>query len=87
VWERTWLTLDLGLQATTLIMRSESQLDALKELAQNFPRYSAALARKVTVDTHIASEVGRNINYGGKVPKGVWLNGRALKENELSAFG
>jgi UDP-glucose:glycoprotein glucosyltransferase len=68
-------------------MGSESPSAALKELSQNFPRYSAALARKVKVDPVIEAEIDRNLNYGGKVPKGVWLNGRALKESELTAFG
>lgn len=68
-------------------MKSQAPSAALKELSQNFPRYSAALARKVTVDTAVEAEVKRNFEFGGKVPKGVWLNGRALKESELTAFG
>ncbi|WVR05054.1 hypothetical protein IAU60_002066 [Kwoniella sp. DSM 27419] len=74
---------DLGLKAATLIMQSGDPLMALRELSQDFPKYSAALARKVQVPEDIKAK-GRTIWQRGQSDAGIWINGQA--QAELNAY-
>ncbi|WVF72342.1 hypothetical protein IAT40_007156 [Kwoniella sp. CBS 6097] len=70
---------DLGLKAATLIMSSDNPLEALTHLSQDFPKYSAALARQVEVPDDIRAK-GRTIWQRGKGDAGIWINGKAMAE-------
>ncbi|WVQ98589.1 hypothetical protein IAU59_005718 [Kwoniella sp. CBS 9459] len=70
---------DLGLKAATLIMSSDNPLEALTHLSQDFPKYSAALARQVDVPDDIRAK-GRSIWQRGKGEPGIWINGKAMAE-------
>ncbi|EIW54691.1 glycosyltransferase family 24 protein [Trametes versicolor FP-101664 SS1] len=82
--------LDIGLQATQLVYDAEephARLATLKQLAQNFPRFAGALARRVTVNESLLNEVAEN---QAKAPGGanaIWLNGAAIEEKDMNPFG
>ena len=85
--------LNIGLQAAQLIADAAASADdsvgplsTLKQLAQNFPRYAASLARRVTVTDGLAAEVTKN---HAKAQGGVsmaWLNGAVVGEGNSDAF-
>lgn len=81
--------IDIGLQATQLIYDAEeprARLATLKQLAQNFPRFAGALARRVTVNESLLNEVAEN---QAKAPGGanaIWLNGAAIEEKDMNPF-
>ncbi|TCD67335.1 hypothetical protein EIP91_000256 [Steccherinum ochraceum] len=94
--------LHIGLQSAQLIYDSTNQdledastpptrdpinaLKTLKQLAQYFPKYASTLARRVTVDAGLQSEVAQN---GQKVQGGAnaaWLNGVVLQEKDMNPF-
>ncbi len=66
-------------------MASEDPLEALIHLSQNFPKYSAALARKVIVPPNIWAK-GTEISYRGRAAPAIYINGKAYKDPELDAF-
>nr|XP_018263998.1 UDP-glucose:glycoprotein glucosyltransferase [Kwoniella dejecticola CBS 10117]OBR86156.1 UDP-glucose:glycoprotein glucosyltransferase [Kwoniella dejecticola CBS 10117] len=76
---------DLGLKATTLIKSSSNPLDALRELSQDFPKYSAALARRVEVSDGIRGKT-RQMLQRGKAADAIYINGKAWNEG-LDAYG
>ena len=76
---------DMGLQATSLILASEDPLEALTQLSQDFPKYSAALARRVVVPPNIRNSV-TDILYRGSVAPAIYINGKAYRDNEINAF-
>jgi ribulose 1,5-bisphosphate synthetase/thiazole synthase len=61
-------------------------------LSQDFPLYSAAIARKVTLtakDELLAHGIAENqqaVRMGSGFC-GMWINGRAIKDSEVDAFG
>ncbi|KAL6299204.1 glycosyltransferase family 24 protein [Sparassis latifolia] len=78
--------LNIGLQATQLIYDADEPLPALKQLSQNFPKYAAPLARRITVDPALLDEVEEN---QVKVPGGAniaWLNGVNIGEKDMNPF-
>lgn len=83
-------SVDIGLQATQLVYDAEEphvRLATLKQLAQNFPRFAGALARRVTVNESLLNEVAEN---QAKAPGGanaIWLNGAAIEEKDMNPFG
>ncbi|KAK4688056.1 UDP-glucose:glycoprotein glucosyltransferase, partial [Tremellales sp. Uapishka_1] len=76
---------DIGLQASTLIMASEDKLEALAQLSQDFPKYSAAIARRVIVDPVIA-EHSVLMGKRGSQPSAFYINGKTIKDTELNAY-
>ena len=66
-------------------MASDDKLDALQELSQNFPKYSAAIARHVVLPENITSLVPGMFRRG--VPTtGIFINGKLYNEPELNAY-
>ncbi|KAI0715904.1 glycosyltransferase family 24 protein [Cerioporus squamosus] len=78
--------LEIDLQAAQLIYDSEDKLSTLKHLAQNFPRYAGALARRVTVDQELLEELSTNQPRARGGVNVAWLNGVTLDEKDLNAF-
>nr|XP_019013386.1 UDP-glucose:glycoprotein glucosyltransferase [Kwoniella pini CBS 10737]OCF52167.1 UDP-glucose:glycoprotein glucosyltransferase [Kwoniella pini CBS 10737] len=76
---------DLGLKAATLIKSSSDPLISLKELSQDFPKYSAALARRVEVSDEIRGKT-RQLLQRGNVAEAIYINGKAWNEG-LDAYG
>lgn len=66
-------------------MSSEDRLAALQHLSQDFPKYSAALARKVEVSPAIKGKV-RDMMMAGPLPPAVYINGKAFSGSDLNAF-
>jgi UDP-glucose:glycoprotein glucosyltransferase len=82
---------DLGLRAASFILAADQPLHALKTLSQDFPLYSAALARKVPLtakDEVLARGIAENQMSVRMGPGfcGIWINGRAIADNEADAF-
>lgn len=78
---------NIGFQATQLIMDSPNPLLTLKHLSQNFPKYVTSLARRVVVDERLASEVHENqLRVSGGI-SAMWINGVAVQEKDINAFG
>ncbi|KAK8869940.1 hypothetical protein IAR55_000508 [Kwoniella newhampshirensis] len=75
---------DLGLKATALIMASDDPLEALTHLSQDFPKYSAALARSVEVPENIRIQ-SRTIAVRGQGGPAIYVNGKALG-SDLNAY-
>ncbi|WRT66985.1 uncharacterized protein IL334_003951 [Kwoniella shivajii] len=76
---------DLALKASTLIMSSDNPLEALTHLSQDFPKYSAALARQVQVPDEIRTKA-RQMLQRGKSLEAIYINGKAWAEG-LDAYG
>ncbi|KAI0628063.1 glycosyltransferase family 24 protein [Trametes polyzona] len=82
--------LEIGLQATQLIYDAEAsreRLATLKQLAQNFPRYAGALARRVTVNQSLLNEVTENQQRAPGGASAFWLNGASVEEKDINPFG
>lgn len=75
----------LGVQAVSLIQSSPDPLSALVHLAQDFPRYSAALARRIPFNEETISEIQTN-QMNARLGDSVWINGRNLKATDMDAF-
>ena len=77
----------IGIQAAQLIADASDPLATLKHLAQNFPRYASALARRVTISPDVLEEIAENQPRARAGVNLVWLNGIALEEKDLTPFG
>lgn len=87
----TWLKVphvraDLGIQATQLIRDAEEPLSALKHLTQNFPKYAASLARRVSVDKEVLQETELNLLQTHPGVNSLWLNGLQVMERDMNPF-
>lgn len=76
---------DLGLKASALIMSSTNPLGALQELSQDFPKYSAALSRKVPIPAAISRKADM-LARRGPDPPAIYINGKSFSHPELNAF-
>ncbi|KAI0754012.1 glycosyltransferase family 24 protein [Daedaleopsis nitida] len=79
--------LQIDMQAAQLIYDSDDKLSTLKHLAQNFPRYAGALARRVAVDPLLLEELAANQPRARGGVNMAWLNGVALDERDMTPFG
>ncbi|KAJ7078310.1 glycosyltransferase family 24 protein [Mycena belliarum] len=77
----------LGFQATQLIADSAEPLATLARLAQNFPKYMAALSRRVVVNASLQEEVHLNQLKAQAGVNAFWLNGASLAEKDLNPLG
>ncbi|KAL1411228.1 killer toxin resistant protein [Vanrija albida] len=77
---------DLGLQAVALIKGAEDPLEAFVALSQDLPKYTAALARHVDVPANIRERAER-LAVRHPIGPAFYLNGRLLKDADLTAFG
>ena len=75
---------DIGLKAASLILSSDDHLRALKHLSQDFPKYSAALARKVEVSSSVKAKAN-DLLASGPFPPAFYVNGKSFSGN-LDAF-
>lgn len=76
---------DLGLKASALIMSAAQPLDALRELSQDFPKYSAALSRRIAVPDVIARKAELMARRGVD-PLAIYINGRSYSHPDLNAY-
>ncbi|KAK6902778.1 hypothetical protein I203_108037 [Kwoniella mangroviensis CBS 8507] len=76
---------DLGLKSSTLIKSSSSPLEALRVLSQDFPKYSASLARKVQVPDEIRDKA-KSLLRRGEATEAIYINGKGWGEG-LDAYG
>ncbi|KAJ7485860.1 glycosyltransferase family 24 protein [Mycena latifolia] len=79
----------LGFQATQLIASAPAsdKLSTLRHLAQNFPKYMPALARRVAVNDTLRDEVHANQLKAQAGVNVFWLNGDQIREKELTPLG
>ncbi|RPD60390.1 glycosyltransferase family 24 protein [Lentinus tigrinus ALCF2SS1-7] len=77
---------EIDLQAAQLIYDAEDKLAALKHLAQNFPRYAGALARRVSVEQELVDELAANQPRARGGVNVAWLNGVTLDEKDINPF-
>ena len=68
-----------------LIMSSSNKLEALRELSQDFPKYSAALARKVTVSESLQKKVASMFMRGAS-SQAIYINGKTFDDSALDAY-
>lgn len=76
----------LGLNAASLIMKSEDQFGTLIKFTQDFPKYSAWMAAHNASSEFIEEQ---QANFGNMVPSGVnvlWMNGVQLIERQIEPF-
>ncbi|PKS10878.1 hypothetical protein jhhlp_002636 [Lomentospora prolificans] len=76
----------LGVNAASLIMKSESPFDTLVKFTEDFPKHSAWIASHNASDEFIKEQ---RENLGGIVPPGVnvlWMNGVQLIERQIEPF-
>jgi UDP-glucose:glycoprotein glucosyltransferase len=66
-------------------MSSSQPLEALKELSQDFPKYSAALSRRVAIPDTIARKAELMARRGAD-PLAIYINGRSYSHPELNAY-
>ena len=57
-----------------------------RQLAQNFPRYASAVARRVTVSEAVEQEITNNQAKAQGGISVVWLNGAQLNEGDMNPF-
>ena len=74
------------MKATQIIVDSSDPLRTLLDLAQNFPRYAGALARRVPVSSALLEEVGGNQQRARGGMSMAWLNGVAIDERDMNPF-
>ncbi|KAJ7185207.1 UDP-glucose:glycoprotein glucosyltransferase-domain-containing protein [Mycena filopes] len=77
----------LGFQATQLIADSDEPLSTLAQLSQNFPKYMAALSRRVVVNESLQEEVHANQLKAQAGVNMLWFNGAILPEKEINPLG
>jgi UDP-glucose:glycoprotein glucosyltransferase len=82
---RIGLTSDIGLQTSQLIMNSDDPLLALTHLSQDFPKYSAAIARNVEVSSAIRGKAHQIVKRG-RIPPAIYINGKAYKDAEINPY-
>ena len=78
---------ELDFQAAQLIYDAPDKLLTLKLLAQDFPRYAGALARRVPVDPLLLAELDANQPRARPGVNMAWLNGVALEEEDMTPHG
>lgn len=66
-------------------MSAADRLGALKELSQDFPKYSAAIARKVPVPEEMKQKAKDLARRGPDAPT-VYINGKSYTHPDLNAF-
>lgn len=76
---------DLSVQAASLIMDAPEPLEALIHLSQDFPKYSAAVARKIAIPSNIQARADA-IAERGQVKSSIFINGAVVAEDQLNAF-
>lgn len=76
---------DVSIKAAALIMSSEDPLSSLVHLAQDFPKYSAAIARKVELPAKVRRR-GLAIKRRGQADAAFYINGKAIPTKDLDAF-
>jgi UDP-glucose:glycoprotein glucosyltransferase len=87
-WSTTnWALAVLGFQATQLIADSSEPLATLAQLSQNFPKYMAALSRRVVVNESLQVEVHMNQLKAQPGINMFWLNGGTVSEKDINPLG
>ena len=66
-------------------MSAPEPLDALKEFSQDFPKYSAALSRRVAISDTIARKAEIMARRGAE-PLAIYINGRTYSHPELNPY-
>lgn len=66
-------------------MSAPDRLEALRTLSQDFPKYSAAIARKVPVPDAMKQKAKDLARRGPDTPT-VYINGKAFAHPELNAY-
>jgi UDP-glucose:glycoprotein glucosyltransferase len=72
-------------KAAAFIASTPNPLEALLHISQDFPKYSAALARNV----NITDAVQNRIDYmerRGQVDAAIYVNGKSVMAEEITAF-
>ena len=66
-------------------MSATDRLEALKDLSQDFPKYSAAIARNVPVPDEMKQKAKDLARRGPDDPT-FYINGKAYNHPELNAY-
>ena len=66
-------------------MASAEPLEALKQLSQDFPKYSAAIARKVSIPPNVRQKASEMM-YRDSASQAIYINGKAFQDHELNAY-
>ena len=78
--------LNIGLQTAQLASDAPDALATIRQIAQNFPRYASAIARRVVVDEAVEEEIANNQAKAQGGISVVWLNGAQLTEADMNPF-
>ncbi|KAJ2844572.1 killer toxin resistant protein, partial [Coemansia erecta] len=76
---------NLGIQATQMIMSSADQIETLKQLAQNLPRYAHLLSGVVLNET-LAKGIRSRAQSSNNNRNMFLVNGLVLEENDIDPF-
>jgi UDP-glucose:glycoprotein glucosyltransferase len=67
------------------MMNSDDPLLALTHLSQDFPKYSAAIARNVEVSSAIRGKAHQIVKRG-RIPPAIYINGKAYKDADINPY-
>lgn len=76
---------DVHVKAAAFIASAPNPLEALQHISQDFPKYSAALARQVNITDAVQSRIDF-MERRGQVDPAVVMNGRSIPAEEINAF-
>jgi Thioredoxin-like domain len=74
----------IGILATQLVSESDSPLETLRQLVQNFPRYATSLSRRVIPQSGLLQEITSNSRKIQPGVSAVWLNGVQLSAEDMN---
>ena len=76
---------DVHVKAAAFIASSSNPLEALQHISQDFPKYSAALARKVIITDAVQDKI-RSMERRGQADATIYVNGKSVMAEEITAF-
>ncbi|KAI0063832.1 hypothetical protein BV25DRAFT_1801498 [Artomyces pyxidatus] len=77
----------IGAQTIQLVGGSETPFATFKQLVQDFPKYASSIARRVVVNSSVATEVQANSFKVQLGVSSVWLNGAPVPDVHMNPFG
>lgn len=77
----------LGLKASQIIAEADDPLEVLRQLSQNFPKYTTALGRRVVANESITEEIHENQLKIQAGTNAFWLNGNPIPVKDVTPFG
>ncbi|KAI9511020.1 UDP-glucose:glycoprotein glucosyltransferase-domain-containing protein [Russula earlei] len=74
----------IGILATQLVSESDTPLETLRQLVQDFPRYAISLSRRIVPQSGLLQEIAINSRMIQPGINAVWLNGAQLSAEDIN---